>query len=56
MGHCYEFDDALWATAMNLIMRYGHCDEFSFALWATAANLAIRYGPLCGIKPYNKNL
>ncbi len=57
MGHCDRFGYALWATAINLVIRYGplrqislyamgHCDRFGNALWATAINLVIRYGPL----------
>jgi hypothetical protein len=37
----------LWATTVNLVMRYGP--------QATAANLVMRYGPLYAMKPYSNN-
>jgi hypothetical protein len=53
MGHCGEFSFALWATTVNLVMRYGplrrfwlrataHCGGFCHTLWATAQNEAIQ--------------
>jgi hypothetical protein len=58
MGHCVKFGYVLWATVVNLVMRYGPLWKLmkSYALWATTADLVICYGPLRGIKPYNKNL
>ncbi len=56
MGHCGKFFYALWATTVNLVMRYGHCGGFCYMLWATAADFVMRYGPLRGMKPYSKNL
>jgi hypothetical protein len=37
MGHCGEFGNALWATAVM-----GHCGVFGFALRATAWNEALK--------------
>jgi hypothetical protein len=53
MGHCGEFFYALWATAVNFVMRYGplrrillyamgHCGGFCYVLWATARNEAVQ--------------
>jgi hypothetical protein len=39
MGHCGNFGDALWATALNLV----YCSGFGYALWATAWNKAVQY-------------
>jgi hypothetical protein len=51
-----EFFYALWATTVNLVVRYGPCSGFDCMQWATAADLVMHYGPLRGMKPYSKNL
>jgi hypothetical protein len=56
MGQCSEFFYALWATAVNLVVRYGPLRQIGYTLWATAADLVMRYGRLRGMKPYSKNL
>jgi hypothetical protein len=54
MGHCGEFFYALWATTVNLVVRYGplwqiwlcamgHCGGFGYGLGATARNKAVQY-------------
>jgi hypothetical protein len=53
MGHSLKFSYALWATAVNLVMRYGtlqqiwlcamdQCGGFRYALWATVQNEAVQ--------------
>jgi hypothetical protein len=58
MGHCSKFFYALWATTVNLVVRYGPLWQiWLYAMaWATAADLAMHYGPLRGMKPYSKDL
>jgi hypothetical protein len=55
LGYCDKFSDALWATVFGDAL-WATASNFSYALWATAADLIMRYGPLCGMKPYSKNL
>jgi hypothetical protein len=54
MGRCDEFFYALWATKVNLVVRYGplrriwlcamgRCSGFGYGLWATARNKAVGY-------------
>jgi hypothetical protein len=46
MAHCGKFDDALWATVANLVIRYAPWWQISDALLATVANLVMHYVPL----------
>ncbi len=52
MGHFGKFCSTLWATVVNLVMRYrplcqiwlcavGHCGGFGYTLWATVQNEAV---------------
>ncbi len=42
MGHCSEFSYALWATTVNLVVRYGYYTRFGYSLVAIARNEAVQ--------------
>jgi hypothetical protein len=46
MGHCGEFFFVLWATTVNLVVRYGPLWRIWFYTMGHWADLVMRYGSL----------